>query len=165
MYRSVTVALALSFLISAGQDAEAKANTPSGGEIVLVGGAGGPPGPPPLGNPGPGGPPGLAGAPRGVPLGGPPGVGAPMPPPGPDGPRRKRRSNGGFGYGDSYYGDSYYVRPWLRRPYYGSFIGGIALGAIFGATAYGVPPPPPADYLCWYWTDPSYMYGYWDYCY
>ena len=160
MYRSVTVALALSLLISAGQDVEAKANTPVGGEIVLVGGAGGPPGPPPLGNPGPGGPPGLAGPPRGVPLGGPPGVGAPMPPPGPDGPRRKRRSNGGYGYGDSYY-----VRPWFQQPYYGSFIGGIALGAIFGATAYGVPPPPPADYLCWYWTDPSYMYGYWDYCY
>jgi hypothetical protein len=57
-----------------------------------------------------------------------------------------------------------YVREWNRKPYYGEFFGGIILGSLLAATAYDMPPYPPAPGLCWYWADP-YMYrGYWDYC-
>ena len=55
-----------------------------------------------------------------------------------------------------------YVRGWNRRPYYGTIIAGVALGTIIAATA---APRPPADNLCWYWTNPSRTKGYWDYCY
>jgi hypothetical protein len=55
-----------------------------------------------------------------------------------------------------------YVRGWNRRPYYGTVIAGVALGTIIAATA---APRPPADNLCWYWTNPSKNRGYWDYCY
>jgi hypothetical protein len=55
-----------------------------------------------------------------------------------------------------------YVRGWNRRPYYGTVIAGVALGTIIAATA---APRPPADNLCWYWTNPSKNKGYWDYCY
>ncbi len=53
------------------------------------------------------------------------------------------------------------VRPWVRRPYYGTIIGGVALGTIIAATAV---PLAPADNLCWYWANQSHTRGYWDYC-
>jgi hypothetical protein len=53
------------------------------------------------------------------------------------------------------------VRPWVRRPYFGTIVGGVALGALIAATAV---PVAPADGLCWYWADPSQTQGYWDYC-
>lgn len=59
-------------------------------------------------------------------------------------------------------GGRVYVRGWNRRPYYGTFVAGVALGAIITAAA---APPPPADNLCWYWTSPAKNKGYWDYCY
>jgi hypothetical protein len=58
----------------------------------------------------------------------------------------------------------YYYRRWNRRPYYGTIIGGIALGTIIGVTAYGLAPRPPRPDLCWYWADYSRSRGYWDYC-
>jgi hypothetical protein len=56
------------------------------------------------------------------------------------------------------------VRPWVRRPYFGTVIGGVALGTIIAATAVGVAPAAPAPNTCWYWTDPARTQGYWDYC-
>jgi hypothetical protein len=55
-------------------------------------------------------------------------------------------------------------RPWYRRPYYGTIIGGVALGTIIGVTAYGLAPRPPRPDLCWYWADEGQSRGYWDYC-
>ena len=56
-------------------------------------------------------------------------------------------------------------RPWYRRPYFGTIVGGVALGTILTVAAVGVAPEyPPADGLCWYWADPSMTTGYWDYC-
>jgi len=54
-------------------------------------------------------------------------------------------------------------RKWYKRPYYGTVIGGIALGTVLGAAAYSAVPPAPN--LCWYWADPTQTRGYWDYCY
>jgi hypothetical protein len=57
------------------------------------------------------------------------------------------------------------VRPyrhWNKRPYYGTVIGGVALGTILGAAAYSAVAPAPN--LCWYWADPAMTRGYWDYC-
>jgi hypothetical protein len=59
-------------------------------------------------------------------------------------------------------GGRVYVRGWNRRPYYGTVIAGVALGTIIAAT---VAPRPPANNLCWYWTNPARTHGYWDYCY
>jgi hypothetical protein len=56
------------------------------------------------------------------------------------------------------------VRRWSRRPYYGTIIGGVALGTVIGAAAVGVVPVAPAPNLCWYWADPAMIRGYWDYC-
>jgi|GraSoiStandDraft_4_1057263.scaffolds.fasta_scaffold455000_2 hypothetical protein len=56
------------------------------------------------------------------------------------------------------------VRPFVSRPHYGLIIGGVALGSIIAATAYGVVPARPAPNLCWYWADPAMINGYWDYC-
>ena len=53
-------------------------------------------------------------------------------------------------------------RKWNRRPYYGTVIGGVALGTILGAAAYSAAAPAPST--CWYWADPSMTRGYWDYC-
>jgi hypothetical protein len=53
------------------------------------------------------------------------------------------------------------VRVWSRRPYYGTVIGGVALGTVIAATA---APAAPADNLCWVWTTPAHTRGYWDYC-
>ena len=64
----------------------------------------------------------------------------------------------------AYAGPGWGYRPWYRRPYYGTIIGGIALGAIIGATAYGLAPRPPRPDLCWYWADEVQSRGYWDYC-
>jgi len=55
-------------------------------------------------------------------------------------------------------------RAWYRRPYFGTIVGGIALGTILTAAVVGVPPAAPAPGLCWYWADPSETTGYWDYC-
>jgi hypothetical protein len=56
-------------------------------------------------------------------------------------------------------------RPWYRRPYFGTIIGGVALGTILTVAAVGVAPAvAPAPDLCWYWADPSLTSGYWDYC-
>jgi hypothetical protein len=57
------------------------------------------------------------------------------------------------------------VRPyrhWNKRPYYGTIIGGVAIGTILGAAAYSAVAPAPN--LCWYWADPAQTRGYWDYC-
>ncbi len=53
------------------------------------------------------------------------------------------------------------VRPWVQRPYFGTVVGGIALGSVIAATA---APTPPADNLCWVWTSTEHTQGYWDYC-
>lgn len=53
------------------------------------------------------------------------------------------------------------VRGWVRRPYYGTVVGGVALGAIIAASTIPVAPAPG---LCWYWTDATQSNGYWDYC-
>jgi hypothetical protein len=53
------------------------------------------------------------------------------------------------------------VRPWVQRPYFGTVVGGIALGSVIAATA---APTPPADNLCWVWTSAEHTQGYWDYC-
>lgn len=56
------------------------------------------------------------------------------------------------------------VRPWYSRPHYGTFVAGVALGTIIAVSAVGVVPYAPADNLCWYWTSPAKINGYWDYC-
>ena len=53
------------------------------------------------------------------------------------------------------------VRPWVRRPYFGTVVGGVALGTMIAVAAV---PAVPAPGLCWYWADPSQTQGYWDYC-
>ena len=52
-------------------------------------------------------------------------------------------------------------RPWVRRAYYGTVIGGVALGTIIAASAV---PAAPAPNTCWYWADQAQTQGYWDYC-
>lgn len=64
----------------------------------------------------------------------------------------------------AYVGPAWGYRPWYRRPYYGTIIGGIALGTIIGVTAYGLAPARPRPDLCWYWADEVQSRGYWDYC-
>jgi hypothetical protein len=56
------------------------------------------------------------------------------------------------------------VRGWVRRPYYGTIVGGVALGTIIAVTAVGAAPVAPAANMCWFWADASQMRGYWDYC-
>ena len=41
------------------------------------------------------------------------------------------------------------VRPWVARPYYGTVVGGVALGTLIAVTAVPVAPAPD---LCWNWT-------------
>jgi len=56
-------------------------------------------------------------------------------------------------------------RPFYRRPWFGTVVGGVALGTIVTAAAIGAAPAyAPAPGLCWYWADPSLTTGYWDYC-
>ena len=57
------------------------------------------------------------------------------------------------------------VRGWYRKPYYGNFYAGVALGTVLAVGAVGVAPIAPASNLCWYWSDPAMINGYWDYCY
>ncbi|MEH2528442.1 MULTISPECIES: hypothetical protein [unclassified Bradyrhizobium] len=56
------------------------------------------------------------------------------------------------------------VRPWVPRPYFGTVVGGIALGTIVAATVAGTTPVAPAPNMCWFWVDSSQVQGYWDYC-
>jgi hypothetical protein len=56
------------------------------------------------------------------------------------------------------------VRPWRPRPHYGRIIAGVALGTIIVAAVAGSVPAQPAPNVCWYWADPAYTQGYWDYC-
>jgi hypothetical protein len=56
------------------------------------------------------------------------------------------------------------VRAWGARPYYGTIVGGVALGSLIVASSMGVAPVAPAPNMCWFWTDSSQMSGYWDYC-
>jgi hypothetical protein len=58
-------------------------------------------------------------------------------------------------------GGAWGVRPWVRRPYFGTVVGGVALGTIIAASTVPVAPQPG---LCWYWTASSHTRGYWDYC-
>jgi len=55
------------------------------------------------------------------------------------------------------------VRGWVARPYYGTIIGGVALGTMIAVTA-GAVPVAPAPNLCWFWADSAQVNGYWDYC-
>lgn len=59
---------------------------------------------------------------------------------------------------------SWGYRPWYHRPYYGTIVGGLALGTIIGVTAYGLAPHAPRPDMCWYWADEVQSRGYWDYC-
>ena len=79
------------------------------------------------------------------------------------------RGRGGPAYRGGYRGPvpggpHWAYRPWYRRPYYGTIIGGIALGTIIAVGAYGMAPRPPRPDLCWYWADEAMSRGYWDYC-
>ena len=77
------------------------------------------------------------------------------------------RGRGYYRGGPGYYrggGPGWGYRPWYRRPYYGTIIGGIALGSIIAVTAYGIAPPRPRPDMCWYWSDRQQSRGYWDYC-
>jgi hypothetical protein len=56
------------------------------------------------------------------------------------------------------------VRGWVRRPYYGTIVGGVALGTVIAVTAVGAAPVAPTANMCWFWADASQMRGYWDYC-
>lgn len=56
------------------------------------------------------------------------------------------------------------IRGWAYRPYFGTVVGGIALGSVIAATTAGVAPAAPGPNMCWYWTDPARINGYWDYC-
>ena len=56
------------------------------------------------------------------------------------------------------------VRAWGARPYYGTIVGGVALGTVIAVAAANAAPAAPAAGLCWYWSDSSRTQGYWDYC-
>ena len=56
------------------------------------------------------------------------------------------------------------VRAWATRPYYGTIVGGVALGTVIAVAAANAAPAAPAPGLCWYWSDSSRTRGYWDYC-
>jgi hypothetical protein len=56
------------------------------------------------------------------------------------------------------------VRVWAPRPYYGTIVGGVALGTMIAVTAMGTAPAVPAPNMCWFWADAAQMSGYWDYC-
>jgi hypothetical protein len=56
------------------------------------------------------------------------------------------------------------MRRWAARPYYGTVLGGVVLGTIIGVAIAGTAPVAPAPNMCWFWTDPNYTQGYWDYC-
>jgi hypothetical protein len=56
------------------------------------------------------------------------------------------------------------VRVWAPRPYYGTVVGGVALGTMIAVSAMGAAPAVPAPNMCWFWADAAQMSGYWDYC-
>lgn len=56
------------------------------------------------------------------------------------------------------------VRVWAPRPYYGTVVGGVALGTLIAVSVAAAAPRPPASNLCWFWADSTQMQGYWDYC-
>jgi hypothetical protein len=56
------------------------------------------------------------------------------------------------------------VRVWAPRPYYGTIVGGVALGTMIAVSAASVAPAAPAPNMCWYWVDSTQVQGYWDYC-
>ena len=56
------------------------------------------------------------------------------------------------------------VRVWAPRPYFGTIVGGIALGTIIAASVAGTAPVAPAANMCWFWVDSAQIQGYWDYC-
>jgi hypothetical protein len=43
-------------------------------------------------------------------------------------------------------------------------VAGVALGTMIVVAAAGTVPPAPSPTLCWYWSDPAMIGGYWDYC-
>jgi hypothetical protein len=80
-------------------------------------------------------------------------------------PNKNWNKNWNKNYSNKYWNkNKFYVRTWKPRPYYGQFFGGVVLGSILTAAAYGIAPPAPAPGLCWYWSDPYGYRGYWDYC-
>jgi len=56
------------------------------------------------------------------------------------------------------------VRVWAPRPYYGTIVGGVALGTMIAVATMGAAPAVPAPNMCWFWADSAQMSGYWDYC-
>lgn len=57
----------------------------------------------------------------------------------------------------------YRTRYW--RPGYGWVFGSVvAVGVLSAAAAMAYAPPPPAEGLCWFYTDPTYRAGYWALC-
>lgn len=57
----------------------------------------------------------------------------------------------------------YRTRYW--RPGYGWVFGSVvAVGFLSAAAAMAYAPPPPAEGLCWFYTDPTYRAGYWALC-
>jgi hypothetical protein len=56
------------------------------------------------------------------------------------------------------------VRGWVARPYYGTIIGGVALGTMIAVSAAGTVPVAPAENMCWFWADSAQVNGHWDYC-
>ena len=56
------------------------------------------------------------------------------------------------------------VRVWAPRPYFGTVVGGVALGTVIAAAAVGTAPVAPAPNMCWFWADSAMVQGYWDYC-
>lgn len=64
-----------------------------------------------------------------------------------------------------WHGNHLKYRRWSRRNYYGTIIGGIALGTLLaGSSYYAYAHAPPGPGLCWFWADPYEREGYWDYC-
>jgi hypothetical protein len=53
------------------------------------------------------------------------------------------------------------VRPWVHRPWFGTVVAGVTIGTVIAATTV---PTPPAQNLCWFWSDSTNTHGYWDYC-
>ncbi|MBN9259394.1 MAG: hypothetical protein J0J14_00860 [Hyphomicrobium sp.] len=79
-------------------------------------------------------------------------------------PRMHSRGYRPDGYG-RWHRNHLVQRRWHRRPYYGTIVGGIAIGALLAGSAYyAYSSAPPAPGLCWYWADPYERQGYWDYC-
>ena len=56
------------------------------------------------------------------------------------------------------------VRGWVARPYYGTIVGGVALGTMIAVATAGTTPAAPAANMCWFWADQAQVNGYWDYC-